>query len=418
MRDQMSSFDIARMALDINALAGARCRKMYQPHYEQVVLRLNPKGVAKRDLVIVRGQRVYFSQRDRPMPTQPPQFAMLLRKHLSNARLTGASQLGFDRILVLEFDTKDGRRDLVIEMFRNGNVILLDQDGIIIQPLTHVTYETRTIKRGEPYVAPPEPMDPRTWTESELQETLQESDRDLVHTLAGKMSLGSAYAHNLCALAGMNPGQSSSEIEDVDNLYEAFQSMAEQIGASSAFAVVDEMFEPSTNSSEYDLQMEEHCLEVGPLQLSNETLTIEFDSLSHAIDAWKGAYDSSALAHREAEKLAEITAPGQTDSEAEKLARREGQQAAAIDKLTAKGAKQQDIGKSIQENWTHVESLLNQVKQSVEEIGWEETRTAIKKIEWIESANPASRTIQAKLPDESGQPGLSVELNLDQDHEV
>ena len=91
MRDQMSSFDIARMVLDIDALAGARCRKVYQPHYEQVVLRLNPKGMSNRDLVIVRGQRVYFSQRDRPMPLHPPQFAMLLRKHLNNARLTGAS---------------------------------------------------------------------------------------------------------------------------------------------------------------------------------------------------------------------------------------------------------------------------------------------------------------------------------------
>ena len=55
MRDQMSSFDIARMVRDIGALAGARCRKMYQPHYEQVVFRLNPKGIAKCDLVIVRG---------------------------------------------------------------------------------------------------------------------------------------------------------------------------------------------------------------------------------------------------------------------------------------------------------------------------------------------------------------------------
>ena len=44
MRDQMSSFDIARMVLDIDALKGARCRKMYQHHYEQVVLRLHPKG--------------------------------------------------------------------------------------------------------------------------------------------------------------------------------------------------------------------------------------------------------------------------------------------------------------------------------------------------------------------------------------
>jgi predicted ribosome quality control (RQC) complex YloA/Tae2 family protein len=402
------------MVLDIDALAGARCRKMYQPHYEQVVLRLNPKGLAKRDLVIVRGQRVYFSQRDRPMPTHPPQFAMLLRKYLSNARLTGASQLGFDRIIRLEFDTKDGRRDLVIEMFRNGNVILLDQDGIIIQPLTHVTYETRTIKRGEVYVAPPEPMDPRTWDESELRTILQESDRDIVHTLAGKMSLGRAYAENLCVLADLDPSQNASEIEDVSKLYEVFQNMVEQIGGTGAIAIVNEMFEPSNNPLELDTQMDSHCVEVGPVQLTGDSLSIEFESLSHAIDAWKGGYDASAHARREAEKIAEITAPGQTDSEEEKLARREGQQAAAVDKLTSKGAKQQDIGKSIQDNWVHIESLLNQVNQSIDEIGWDETCTAIKKIDWLESANPSSRTIRAKLPDENGEPGITVELYLDE----
>ena len=414
MRDQMSSFDIARMVLEIDALAGARCRKMYQPHYEQVVLRLNPKTASKRDLVIVRGQRAYFSQRDRPMPTHPPQFAMLLRKHLSNARLMGASQLGFDRIIVLEFDTKDGRRDLVIEMFRNGNVILLDSDGIIIQPLTHVTYETRIIKRGEAYVAPPEPMDPRNWSESELRTYLGESDRDLVNTLAGRMSLGSAYAHAICLGSSLDPEQSANESTDVETLHAAFQNLIGKIDAEGAIAVVNELFEASANPVELDAQMEEHCREVGPIQLSGDALTMEFESLSAAIDAWKGGYDASALARREADKLAEITAPGQTDSEEEKLARREGQQVAAVGKLTTKGAKQQEIGKSIQENWGHVESLLNQVTHSIEEIGWDETRKAIKKIDWIESANPESRTIQAKLPDENGDPGPTVELHLDQ----
>ena len=414
MRDQMSSFDIARMVLEIDALAGARCRKVYQPHYEQVVLRLNPKGMSNRDLVIVRGQRTYFSQRDRPMPTHPPQFSMLLRKHLTNARLMGASQLGFDRIIVLEFDTKDGRRDLVIEMFRNGNVILLDPDGIIIQPLTHVAYETRIIKRGESYTAPPEPMDPRNLLKSELQTVLADSDRDLVNTLAGRMSLGSVYAHAICAESSLDPNQVSNEITDVDALHTAFQNLIGQIDAEGAIAVVDEMFEASKNQLEFDVQMEEHCLEVGPIQLSGEALTIEFATLSHAIDAWKGGYDASALARREAEKLAEITAPGQTDSEEEKLARREGQQVAAVDKLTVKGAKQQEIGKSIQENWEHVESLLKQVTHSIDEIGWDETRKAIKKIDWIESANPESRTIQAKLPDEVGEPGPTVELHLDE----
>ena len=414
MRDQMSSFDIARMALDIDALKGARCRKMYQPHYEQVVLRLNPKGKANCDLVIVRGQRVYFSQRDRPMPTQPPQFAMLLRKHLSNARLLGASQIGFDRILRLEFDTKDGRRDVIVEMFRNGNVILLDQDGVIIQPLTHVKYETRTIKRGEPYVAPPEPMDPRTLSETQFHSVLKKSDRDLVHTLAGKMRLGSAYAQALCSLSGLNPSQPASEVDSAERLHQGFQQWVKQIDGEGAIALVDQSFDVPSNPLELDALMQAHCTEVGPVNISSETHTVEFESLSHAIDAWKGSHDASALARRQAEKIAEVTAPGQTDSEDAKLARRENQQVAAIDKLTKKGGKQQDIGKSIQEHWAHVESLLNQVNASVEESGWEATRTAIKDIDWIVSANPSERTIQAKLPDEQGVPGIEITLHLDQ----
>ena len=243
------------MVLESGAVAGARCRKMSQPHYEQVVLRLNPKGKPNCDLVIVRGQRVYFSQRERPMPLHPPQFAMLLRKHLSNARLLGATQLGFDRILILNFDTKDGHRDLVIEMFRNGNVILLDENGIIIQPLTHVAYETRVIKRGEAYVAPPEPMDPRSWSESELRAVLQDSDRDLVNTLAGRMSLGNSYAHALCSEAGLDPSQAATEISDVKSLHSAFQNLVSRIDATGAVAAVDELFEPSTTPLELDVQI-------------------------------------------------------------------------------------------------------------------------------------------------------------------
>ena len=414
MRDQMSSFDIARMALDIDALKGARCRKMYQPHYEQVVLRLNPKGRPNCDLVIVRGQRVYFSQRDRPMPKQPPQFAMLLRKHLSNARLLGATQIGFDRILRLEFDTKDGRRDLIVEMFRNGNVILLDENGVIIQPLTHVKYETRTIKRGENYIAPPEPMDPRNLSVTQFLNVLQESDRDLVHTLAGRMSLGSAYAHALCSQTGLDPNQSASEIDSAEKLHQGFQQWVEQIDGEGAIAIVKQNFEAPANTLELDSLMEDHCTEVGPVQIISGNHTIEFESLSHAIDAWKGNHDSSALARREAEKIAEVTAPGQTDSEDAKLARRENQQVAAIDKLTEKGGKQQDIGKAIQEHWSHVESLLNQVKHSVEKNGWDETQAAIKAIQWIESANPSERSFQCKLPDVDGNPGTIITLFLDQ----
>ncbi|HIF04823.1 MAG TPA: fibronectin-binding domain-containing protein, partial [Candidatus Poseidoniales archaeon] len=414
MRDQMSAFDIARMAREIDAIAGARCKKMYQPHYEQVVLRLNLKGAPNKDLVIVRGKRVYFSQRDRPMPMQPPQFAMLLRKHLGNARLLSAEQLGFDRILKLVFDTKNGIRGLVIEMFRDGNVILLDDEDVIIMPLTHVKYESRTIKRGELYLIPPEPMDPRRFSVEELHQVLKESNRDLVHTLAGRMSLGSVYAHALCAEAQLDSSQPATEVSSVEALHAAFNRLVAEIDGEGAVAILNEAFEASTNPLELDLQVEEHCIEVGPVQLTGSAITMPFESLSAAVDAWKGSHDSAALQRREAEKMAAITAPGQTDSDAQKLGRREAQQEAAVGKLAAKGAKQQDIGKAITEHYEHVENLILQVNESVEEKGWDETRKAIKKIPWIDSADPSARTIRAKLPNEEGEPGQVIELKLDE----
>ena len=123
MRAQSSSFDVARIARELRTMVGVRARKAYQPHYEQVVLRLNPKGKPSVDLVIVRGKRLYMSRRDRPMPNNPSPFAMLLRKHLGNSRLVAVEQVGFDRVLILTFEHGGGRLKLVIELFRDGNVL-------------------------------------------------------------------------------------------------------------------------------------------------------------------------------------------------------------------------------------------------------------------------------------------------------
>ena len=67
MREQTSSFEVARTVTELSKMIGSRIRKAYQPHYEQVVLRMSKKGHANTDLVIVRGKRVYNSTRDRPI---------------------------------------------------------------------------------------------------------------------------------------------------------------------------------------------------------------------------------------------------------------------------------------------------------------------------------------------------------------
>ena len=185
MKKAMSGFDL-RAWRELDALKGAYIKKAYMPHYEQIVLRVNPKEAEQRDIVFVRGERVYTSQRDRPMPMTPPPFAMVLRKHLRNARLTGVEQVGFDRVLALRFDTKTGNARCTSKCSGTGNIILVDEEGVIVQPLTHASYAGRTLKKGVSYTPPPAATDPYALDEASLGELLMASDRDLVSTLGGK----------------------------------------------------------------------------------------------------------------------------------------------------------------------------------------------------------------------------------------
>ena len=46
MKKAMSGFDLRAMARELDALKGAYVKKAYMPHYEQIVLRVNPKEAA------------------------------------------------------------------------------------------------------------------------------------------------------------------------------------------------------------------------------------------------------------------------------------------------------------------------------------------------------------------------------------
>ncbi|MBC64904.1 MAG: hypothetical protein CMB15_04670, partial [Euryarchaeota archaeon] len=212
MREQASSFDVARIVRELSSMIGARARKAYQPHYEQVVIRLNPKGSPSSDLVIVSGRRLYLSQRDRPMPSQPSQFAMVLRKHLNNSRLIEVEQLGFDRIVSMTFEHGSGKLKLIIELFRDGNVLLLDEQGIIIQPLTHAKYASRSLKRGVKYIPPPAAVDPREINRVKLDKLLDESDDDLIRTLAARGNLGRIYGSAICASADLEENLKAKDL--------------------------------------------------------------------------------------------------------------------------------------------------------------------------------------------------------------
>lgn len=426
MKANMSGFDLRAIVGELSQFAGAYVKKSYMPHYEQIVLRINPKESNQFDLVIVRGSRVYTSNRDRPMPMTPPPFAMVLRKYLKNARMTAVRQLGFDRVLALDFDTKFGQMHLYVEVFREGNVILVDQEGIIIQPLTHAKYSGRVLKKGAQYQPPPAASDPHSLDQAALGEIFAKSDRDLVATLGGKANLGSTHANAVCELAGIDPNTPTTEI-DVAKIHNALQTLLDGLNHAKGYLIL----KPDKGQSNEDLQslsneqiddakrdkfLEQYGSEASPtlLPAHEGKVIMEFPSMCSAVDAWRGAHDAGALARREAEKL-DIASPGRGFStEVEKLERRKAQQEKALSQFTKKIDQQQMIGHTIQNNWSHVESLLSQIKEAVETNGWKETQKMAKQIPWIVSMNAAERTFISILPDENSEPkGPQAKLRLD-----
>ena len=419
MREQSSSFDVARIVRELSEMVGARARKVYQPHYEQVVVRLNRKGLPSTDLVIVRGRRVYTSQRDRPMPSKPSQFAMVLRKHMNNSRLISVEQYGFDRVIELTFEHGGGRLRLIIELFRDGNVLLLDDNGVIIQPLTHAKYASRSLKRGVAYSPPPETVDPRNMDRSALDSLLDGSQHDLIRTLAARANFGRIYGSTACSIAGLEEKGDANSLDSGqrDALEGAIQSMLVELtkGDGAMMWMVDsdakQAWEATDNEADRDAASS-GITEIAPIDLSytDRSMAVGVASLSLAYDAVFGSHDAAAFIRREEDRLVES---GEDEGEKQaKLDRRAAQQSAAIDRFHERAAITQELGKAIQDNWEHVDSLLAQFNDAVASDGWQGVTDKIYDVPWIDSADPAKQTIVAYLPDEEGEPGASITLEV------
>ena len=142
-------------------LVGMRIDKIQQPAKDQVVLLMRGKR-----LLLNAGTgapRIQLTEILRDNPAEPPMFCMLLRKHLSGARITAIVQPPLERLVRLEMDASDelgraGRRTLVLEaMGRRSNLILLDEEGRVIDCLRRVDAEMSAQRQVLPglYYQPP-----------------------------------------------------------------------------------------------------------------------------------------------------------------------------------------------------------------------------------------------------------------------
>ena len=123
------------------ALAGAKVDKIYQPGRDEVVLALRSPSQGNVRLLLSANPshpRLYLTQLPLENPDKPPMFCMLLRKHLSGARLLGVEQAHLERVAFLRFEALNElgdrvERKLALEAIsHHANLLLLDGEGRIL----------------------------------------------------------------------------------------------------------------------------------------------------------------------------------------------------------------------------------------------------------------------------------------------
>ena len=125
---------------------GARVEKLHQPSRDTLMILL--RCAQGREKLIIAASpsapRLHFTAASPENPPEPPMFCMLLRKHLSGARLSDVSQIPMERTAIFTFDCTDEmgypvEKRLVAELMgRTCNLYLLGPDGKILDCLRRV----------------------------------------------------------------------------------------------------------------------------------------------------------------------------------------------------------------------------------------------------------------------------------------
>ena len=187
------AFYLSAVLAEIRNLGEARVEKIHQPSRDTVILHLKGREARSKLLIAANpaAPRLHLTTANPENPAEPPMFCMLLRKHLSGARLTNIAQKPMERCAIFTFDCIDELGDptqkrLVAELMgKTCNLYLLDKTGRIIDCLRRIGLDAGAKRTALPgmYYQDPEPVDkadPLDWFYDDYMTLLTGPGADLL----------------------------------------------------------------------------------------------------------------------------------------------------------------------------------------------------------------------------------------------
>ncbi|PSQ02822.1 hypothetical protein BRC94_00815 [Halobacteriales archaeon QS_5_70_17] len=417
---ELTSVDCAALVRELGTYEGAKVDKAYL--YDEDLLRLKLRDFerGRLELLVEVGdpKRAHLSAPERvpDAPGRPPDFAMMLRNRISGADFAGVEQFEFDRILTFRFEREDGDTEIVAELFGDGNVAVLDENREVLGSLETVRLKSRTVAPGAVYEYPSSRFNPLRVDREAFDARMDESDTDVVRTLATQLNFGGLWAEELCTRAGVEKTLDISEAGDDEYaaLYDAIDRLRTVLRSGE--------FDPRIYYEEGEGDGDDEIpVDVAPVPLEErEGLPSEvFEAFNDALDEYFHEFEAG----EETEGGGGRDRPD-FESEIAKYERIIEQQRGAIEDFEEDAAAERERAELLYGRYDLVDDVISAVREAREaDTPWEEIEQrfeegrerGIPEAEAVTGVDPSEGTVALEIDGTrvSVDPSMGVEKNAD-----
>jgi predicted ribosome quality control (RQC) complex YloA/Tae2 family protein len=344
---EFTSFDVAAVVRELKTeVLSSIVSNIYQLDAKTIVLKLHKADKPTLWLILEAGRRMNLTAYASEKPSTPPAFCMALRKYLRNARLSSVEQYEFERVVVLSFNLQHIDFQLILELFGDGNIILVSEKAEILQALVYRRMRDRNVVRGEPFkFAPSSGKNPFKVNYEEFNSSLKSfGDVEVVRALARFLSIGGIYAEEVLTRAGVHKATVCNLLSDdeVNTIFESLQALLSQ--------VTNGALEPRVVFDKTDV-----LVDAAPLRLKryeSETLRIQsHGTFNEALDEFYAKL--SAL-----ESAAQGTKVEEFRTEAARLERIVAEQQKVVASGRAEAERDRRVGDLIYAHFSELQAIM------------------------------------------------------------
>ncbi len=278
-----------------SVLSNSKIEKINQPQKNEIHIKFrNGKTLflsANNEL-----SRFHITTQKKENPSVPLNFCQQLRKLLGGAILNNITQINMDRIIKINFDTKNEIGDIInIDMYieimgKHSNIIVVDSKGTIINSIKRVTEaisRVRQVVPGIKYILPVSDKNNITNYDINLIDKILLSSnysikKSLINIFEG---FSPAIVEDICISCNIKPTSLACDLTQ-DNI-KSIKLQLEIIKQN----IINKNYSALIYKNQYDENVEFYCLKLEKHELDE---SISYDTLSEVIDIF---YTEKNLKH-------------------------------------------------------------------------------------------------------------------------